>query len=61
VKQIFKTIEARPKREELNLYVSGYEDAEDNLDVAHVPHTDEPTPLAPTYPVPEPPTESESE
>jgi succinate dehydrogenase / fumarate reductase iron-sulfur subunit len=27
VKQIFKTIESRPEREELNLYITGYEDA----------------------------------
>jgi hypothetical protein len=51
VKQIFKTIEGRPKREELNLYVSGYENAEERGDLAHVPHADDPPPLNP----PEPP------
>jgi succinate dehydrogenase / fumarate reductase iron-sulfur subunit len=64
VKQIFKTIEARPEREELNLYITGYEDAEDRVDVPHVPHTDEPTSLqppdppvdkSPTLPPPPPP------
>jgi succinate dehydrogenase / fumarate reductase iron-sulfur subunit len=56
VKQIFKTIEGRPKREELNLYVSGYENAEERGDLAHVPHADDPTPLNP----PEPPTAAAS-
>ncbi|HEY5317926.1 MAG TPA: succinate dehydrogenase, partial [Solirubrobacteraceae bacterium] len=32
LKQIFKTIEGRPQREELNLYISGYEDAEDKTE-----------------------------
>ena len=54
VKQIFKTIEGRPQREELNLYVTGYEDAEERLDLAHVPHTDDPTPQVPPEPPPAP-------
>ena len=73
VKQFFKTIEARPERDELNLYISGYDDAADAkgvLDMAHVPHTDDPTPLrppepppdkSPTFPAPEGATESEAE
>jgi succinate dehydrogenase / fumarate reductase iron-sulfur subunit len=56
VKRIFKEIEGREQRYELNLYITGYDEAEDRLDVEHVPHTDEPTPAVP----PEPPTESES-
>jgi succinate dehydrogenase / fumarate reductase iron-sulfur subunit len=50
VKQIFKTIEGKSERFELNLYISGYEDAEDVLDEAHVPHNDAPTPLNPPDP-----------
>jgi succinate dehydrogenase / fumarate reductase iron-sulfur subunit len=50
VKQIFETIEKKPARLELNLYVTGYEDAEDKLDMKHVPHTDDPTPLVPPEP-----------
>jgi succinate dehydrogenase / fumarate reductase iron-sulfur subunit len=67
LKRIFKEIEGREERYELNLYVVGYEDAEDKADVAHVPHTDEPTPLtlpeqtaAEAPPPPEPTSESES-
>jgi succinate dehydrogenase / fumarate reductase iron-sulfur subunit len=40
VKQIFDTIEARPERIELNLYVSGIED-----EPLSAPRSDEPTPL----------------
>jgi succinate dehydrogenase / fumarate reductase iron-sulfur subunit len=64
VKEIFKTIESRPERVELNLYISGYEDAEERLDEAHVPHADAPTPLHPPEPPPTPAeksTESESQ
>jgi succinate dehydrogenase / fumarate reductase, iron-sulfur subunit len=53
VKEIFSTIEGRPERVELNLYISGEEDDTP----AHAPHDDEPTPLTP----PEPATTSESE
>ena len=52
VKRIFKSIESRPQRDELNLYISGYEDAEDVLDEPHVAHTDDPTPLTPPDPPP---------
>jgi succinate dehydrogenase / fumarate reductase iron-sulfur subunit len=41
VKALFDKIEGREQRNELNIYVSGYED-----DPAHAPHSDEPTPLA---------------
>jgi succinate dehydrogenase / fumarate reductase iron-sulfur subunit len=74
VKRIFKTIEGKSERFELNLYIVGYEDAEDLVDEAHVPHADDPTPLtppepapapaadkSPTFPTPEHSTESESE
>ena len=47
VKRIFKEIEGRDQRYELNLYVVGFEDAEDNEDTPQVPHSDEPTPLVP--------------
>jgi succinate dehydrogenase / fumarate reductase, iron-sulfur subunit len=49
VKQIFDTIEDRPERIELNLYVSGIED-----EPYRAPHTDLPTPLVPPGPVLEP-------
>ena len=42
VKEIYANVEGRAERNELNLYVSGYED-----DPMHAPHTDEPTPLVP--------------
>src|SRR5205085_2854483 len=42
VKRIFKEIEGRDQRYELNLYVVGFEDAEDNEDTPQVPHSDEP-------------------
>jgi succinate dehydrogenase / fumarate reductase iron-sulfur subunit len=42
VGRLFEKIEGRPQRNELNVYVSGYED-----DPAHAPHTDQPTPLHP--------------
>jgi succinate dehydrogenase / fumarate reductase iron-sulfur subunit len=42
VKRIYKAVEGRDERVELNLYVTGYED-----DPKHAPHTDEPTPLHP--------------
>jgi succinate dehydrogenase / fumarate reductase iron-sulfur subunit len=50
VKQIFDTIEGREERIELNLYISGYDEAEDLGDVGHIPHTDEATPLEPASP-----------
>jgi succinate dehydrogenase / fumarate reductase iron-sulfur subunit len=50
VKQIFKTIDEESERFELNLYITGYDDAEDQLDMKHVPHTDDPTPLVPPKP-----------
>jgi hypothetical protein len=40
VKRIFDTIESRPERIELNLYVSGIED-----EPLQAPRTDEPTPI----------------
>ena len=40
VKKLFDEIDSKPQREELNLYVSGYED-EDEVP-AHAPHDDEP-------------------
>jgi len=45
VKRIFEKVEGRGERIELNLYISGYDEAEEQLDIPHVPHTDEPTPL----------------
>jgi succinate dehydrogenase / fumarate reductase iron-sulfur subunit len=42
VRAMFDEIDGRETRNELNLYVTGYED-----DPTHPPHTDEPTPLAP--------------
>ncbi|HWC87118.1 MAG TPA: succinate dehydrogenase/fumarate reductase iron-sulfur subunit [Solirubrobacteraceae bacterium] len=50
VKEIFKKVEGRPERLELNLYISGYEDAEDILEESPVAHTDAPTPLHPPEP-----------
>jgi succinate dehydrogenase / fumarate reductase iron-sulfur subunit len=47
VKRIFQVVEGREERVELNLYISGYDEAEDLGDVTHVPHTDDPTPLHP--------------
>jgi succinate dehydrogenase / fumarate reductase, iron-sulfur subunit len=41
VKRIFDEVEGRERRVELNLYISGYDDA----DPEHAPHSDEPTPL----------------
>jgi succinate dehydrogenase / fumarate reductase iron-sulfur subunit len=43
VKKIYETVEGREKREELNLYVTGYEDAEEHPE--HAAHSDEPTPI----------------
>jgi succinate dehydrogenase / fumarate reductase, iron-sulfur subunit len=40
IDRIYSTVEGRSERNELNLYVSGYED-----DPAHAPHSDEPTEL----------------
>ena len=45
VKRIFEKIEAQEERVELNLYIVGYDEAEEQLDMPHIPHTDEPTPL----------------
>ena len=42
VRAMFDQIEGRPERNELNIYVTGYED-----DPAHAPHSDDPTPLEP--------------
>ena len=56
VKQIYTKVEGREQRNELNLYVSGYED-----DPTHAPHTDAPTPLVPAAAAAsEAPSESES-
>jgi hypothetical protein len=44
VKRIFEKVEGREERVELNLYIVGYDEAEEQMDMAHVPHTDEPTP-----------------
>jgi succinate dehydrogenase / fumarate reductase iron-sulfur subunit len=54
VRSLFDNVDAREPRNELNLYVTGYED-----DPAHPPHTDEPTPLGP--PGPTEPKEDRSE
>jgi succinate dehydrogenase / fumarate reductase iron-sulfur subunit len=54
VKRIFKVVEGRDERVELNLYITGYDEAEEQLDTAHVPHTDDPTPLVPPDPQPVP-------
>jgi succinate dehydrogenase / fumarate reductase iron-sulfur subunit len=43
VKAMFDKVDGKEQREELNLYVTGYED--DPRD--HAPHTDDPTPLEP--------------
>ena len=45
VKALFDEVDGRETRNELNLYVTGYED-----DPVHPPHTDEPTPLEPPGP-----------
>ncbi|HET9721132.1 MAG TPA: succinate dehydrogenase iron-sulfur subunit [Solirubrobacteraceae bacterium] len=45
VKRIFEKVEGRKERVELNLYISGYDEAEERMDIPHVPRTDEPTPL----------------
>jgi succinate dehydrogenase / fumarate reductase iron-sulfur subunit len=42
VKKIFETVDGREQREELNLYVSGYEDDAPE----HAAHSDDPTPQA---------------
>jgi succinate dehydrogenase / fumarate reductase iron-sulfur subunit len=58
VKQIFKTIEGRPKRDELNLYVTGVEDAEERGALEHASGNGEPTPpsaVAAAPPKPAPP------
>ncbi|MDQ6803708.1 MAG: succinate dehydrogenase/fumarate reductase iron-sulfur subunit [Actinomycetota bacterium] len=60
VKVIFKVIESRPKREELNLYISGYEDAGKIVDPPAAPAAP-PADKSPTFPAPsDPKTESES-
>jgi succinate dehydrogenase / fumarate reductase iron-sulfur subunit len=68
VKKIYETIEEREQRNELNLYVTGYEDDAPT----HAPHSDDPTPQVvpdagapeassdPEEPI-EPPTESETD
>jgi succinate dehydrogenase / fumarate reductase iron-sulfur subunit len=73
VKQIYSVVEGHDKRNELNLYISGYEDEEEHPE--HAPHDDSPTPLAipdagapetgappeePIEPTPEPSSESET-
>jgi succinate dehydrogenase / fumarate reductase iron-sulfur subunit len=73
VKQIYSVVEGHDKRNELNLYISGYEDEEEHPE--HAPHGDSPTPLAipdagapetgappeePIEPTPEPSSESET-
>jgi succinate dehydrogenase / fumarate reductase iron-sulfur subunit len=45
VRALFDEIDGREARNELNLYVTGYED-----DPTHPPHSDEPTPLEPPEP-----------
>jgi succinate dehydrogenase / fumarate reductase iron-sulfur subunit len=45
VRSLFDEIDGRETRNELNLYVTGYED-----DPTHPAHTDEPTPLEPREP-----------
>jgi succinate dehydrogenase / fumarate reductase iron-sulfur subunit len=64
VRRIFELVEGREQRNELNLYVTGYED-----DPEDPPHSDEPTPLEPpqaetqlepTAEAPERPSESET-
>ncbi len=45
VRALFDKIEGRGQRNELNIYVTGYED-----DPKHVPHSDDPTPLTPPEP-----------
>jgi succinate dehydrogenase / fumarate reductase iron-sulfur subunit len=45
VRALFDQIDGKEQREELNLYVTGYED-----DPTHPPHTDEPTPMEPPEP-----------
>jgi succinate dehydrogenase / fumarate reductase iron-sulfur subunit len=47
VKRIFKEIEGRGERYELNLYIVGFEEAGEKQDAPHVPDSDEPTPLVP--------------
>jgi succinate dehydrogenase / fumarate reductase iron-sulfur subunit len=54
VKKVYETVNGREWRAELNLYVSGYEDEVPT----HAPHWDEPTPLVPRQPPPEPGAES---
>jgi succinate dehydrogenase / fumarate reductase iron-sulfur subunit len=43
VKKIYETVEGRDQRQELNLYVTGYEDEEEHPE--HAAHSDDPTPL----------------
>jgi len=43
LKQIYKVVDGRESRTELNLYITGYED-EDEIP-EHAPHADDPTPL----------------
>ena len=45
VKALFDKIDGKEERNELNLYVSGYED-----DPKHAGHSDEPTPQTPPQP-----------
>jgi succinate dehydrogenase / fumarate reductase iron-sulfur subunit len=48
VEQIYEKVEGKPQRNELNLYISGYDEveAEEHPDEAHVPRPDQPTQLA---------------
>jgi succinate dehydrogenase / fumarate reductase iron-sulfur subunit len=48
VEQIYEKVEGKAQRNEFNLYISGYDEAEteDHPDEAHVPRPDEPTQLA---------------
>ena len=52
LKQIYTEVEGRPQRDELNLYVTGYEDEPE--------HPNPPPDKSPTFPGPEVPSESES-
>jgi succinate dehydrogenase / fumarate reductase, iron-sulfur subunit len=64
VKEIFKVIEAKPKREELNLYITGYEDVESaSVPIPSAASTDGPPPAdkSPTFPGPADSDKTESE
>jgi hypothetical protein len=60
VKQIYNVVEGRDKRNELNLYISGYDDEEEHPE--HAAHDDSPTPLvSPEAPPEEPESQPEAE